>query len=57
LFFKPNILNYKLEPGDTVYVPMKSAKVSVAWAYVRDSFVLVSSILTSALTAKTLLGL
>jgi hypothetical protein len=38
-------------------VPMKSAKVSVAWAYVRDSFVLVSSILTSALTAKTLLGL
>ena len=57
LFFRPNILNYKLEPGDTVYVPMKSAKVSVAWAYVRDSFVLVSSILTSALTAKTLLGL
>ncbi len=57
LWFKPNILNYKLEPGDTVFVPTKSAKVSVAWAYLRDSFMIISSLLTSALTAKTLLGL
>jgi polysaccharide export outer membrane protein len=57
LWFKPNILNYKLQPGDTVFVPTKSAKVSVAWAYLRDSFMIISNLLTSALTAKTLLGL
>jgi protein involved in polysaccharide export with SLBB domain len=57
LFFRPNILNYTLQPGDTVFVPTKSAKVSVAWAYMRDTFVSIGSILTSALTAKTLLGL
>ena len=57
LWFKPNILNYRLNPGDTVFVPTKSAKVSVAWAYLRDSFMIISTVLTSALTAKTLLGL
>jgi len=55
--FKPNILNFKLNPGDTVFVPMKSAKVSLGWAYLRDSLAVISNILTGALTAKTLLGL
>ncbi len=57
LFFRPNILNYRLEPGDTVYVPTKSSKVSMTWAYLSDGFEIVSTILTTALTAKTLLGL
>jgi protein involved in polysaccharide export with SLBB domain len=57
LFFKPNILNFALNPGDTVVVPPKSAKISVAWSYVRDGLTVISSILTGALTAKTLLGL
>jgi len=57
LFFKPNILNYKLEPGDTIYVPTKSSKVSLTWAYLSDALGVVGTVLTSALTAKTLLGL
>lgn len=57
LFFRPSILNYHLEPGDTVYIPAKSAKVSMGLAYLTDGFEAISSILTSALTAKTLLGL
>jgi protein involved in polysaccharide export with SLBB domain len=57
LFFRPNILNYRLEPGDTVYVPTKSSKLSMTWAYLSDAFGIVGSILTTALTAKTLLGL
>ena len=57
LFFKPNILNYTLHPGDTVVVPSKSIKVSVGWSYAKDSFTIIGTILTGALTAKTLLGL
>ena len=57
LFFRPNILNYRLEPGDTVYVPTKSSKLSMTWAYLSDGFEIVGTILTTALTAKTLLGL
>jgi len=57
LFFKPNILNYRLEPGDTVYVTTKSSKVSMTWSYLSDAFEIVGTILTTALTAKTLLGL
>ena len=57
LFFRPNILNYKLTPGDTVVVPSKSVKVSVAWSYVKDGLTVISTILTGALTAKTLLGI
>ena len=57
LFFRPNILNYPLNPGDTVVVPTKSVKVSIGWSYIKDSLTVVTSILTGALTAKTLLGL
>ena len=57
LFFKPNILNYALHPGDTVVVPSKSIKVSIGWSYAKDSFTIIGTILTGALTAKTLLGL
>jgi len=57
LFFRPNILNYKLTPGDTVVVPSKSVKVSMAWSYVKDGLTVISTILTGALTAKTLLGI
>ena len=57
LWFRPNVLRYKLNPGDLVVVPAKTVKIDVAWAYVRDSFMLIGTILTSALTAKTLLGL
>lgn len=57
LFFRPNILNYRLNPGDTVVVPTKSVKVSVGWSYAKDSFAIIGTILTGALTAKTLLGL
>lgn len=57
LWFKPTILNYKLRPGDTVVVPSKAVKVSVAWSYIKDGLSVVSTILTSALTAVTLLGL
>ncbi|MEW6550030.1 MAG: SLBB domain-containing protein, partial [Spirochaetota bacterium] len=57
LWFRPNILNYSLNPGDTVYIPAKATKVSVGWAYAKDSFSLLGTILTGALTTKTLLGL
>jgi protein involved in polysaccharide export with SLBB domain len=57
LWFKPTILNYSLKPGDTVVVPSKAVKVSVAWSYIKDGLSVVSTILTSALTAVTLLGL
>jgi protein involved in polysaccharide export with SLBB domain len=57
LFFRPNILKYRLNPGDTVVVPTKSVKVSVGWSYAKDSFAIIGTILTSALTTKTLLGL
>ena len=57
LFFRPNILNYTLNPGDTVVVPSKSVKVSVGWSYVKDGLSIVATILTGALTTKTLLGL
>ncbi|MHB0896087.1 MAG: SLBB domain-containing protein [Spirochaetales bacterium] len=57
LFFRPNILNYTLTPGDTVVVPSKSVKVSVAWSYVKDGLTVINTILTGALTAKTLLGI
>ncbi|PKL06347.1 MAG: hypothetical protein CVV53_04760 [Spirochaetae bacterium HGW-Spirochaetae-9] len=56
-FFKKNILKYSLNPGDTVVVPARTVKINVGWSYVRDSFAIISSILTAALTAKTLLGL
>jgi protein involved in polysaccharide export with SLBB domain len=57
LWFKPTILKYSLRPGDTVVVPSKAVKVSVAWSYIKDGLSVVSTILTSALTAVTLLGL
>jgi len=57
LFFRPDILKYTLQPGDTVVVPSTSTKVSVAWSYFKDSISSLGTILTSALTAKTLLGL
>jgi protein involved in polysaccharide export with SLBB domain len=57
LWFRPNILNYTLNPGDAVFIPAKSSKVSLAWAYAKDSFSLLGTILTGALTTKTLLGL
>ena len=57
LFFRPNILKYTLNPGDTIIVPAKTVKVSVAWSYIKDSFSVISTILTTALTTKTLLGL
>jgi len=57
LFFKPNVLKYVLGPGDTVVVPTKTTKVNVAWSYFKDSFSIIGTVLTSALTAKTLLGL
>jgi protein involved in polysaccharide export with SLBB domain len=57
LWFRPNILKYRLNPGDTVYIPTKSVRVNVAWSYAKDSFSLLASILTAALTTKTLLGL
>lgn len=57
LFFRPNILNYKLRPGDTVVVPTKSSKLNVAWAYTKDAIIVIGTLLTGALTTKTLLGL
>ncbi len=57
LWFKPTILKYSLRPGDTVVIPSKAVKVSVAWSYIKDGLSVVSTILTSALTAVTLLGL
>ncbi|HWR11835.1 MAG TPA: SLBB domain-containing protein, partial [Rectinemataceae bacterium] len=57
LFFKPSILKYKLNPGDTIIVPAKTVKVSVGWSYLKDTFSVISTILTTALTTKTLLGL
>jgi protein involved in polysaccharide export with SLBB domain len=57
LWFRPTILKYSLQPGDTVVVPSKAVKVSVAWSYIKDGLSVVSTILTSALTAVTLLGL
>jgi len=57
LFFKPNILKYSLNPGDMVVVPAKTLKISMGWSYVKDSFSIIGTLLTSALTTKTLLGL
>jgi len=57
LFFKPNILKYSLNPGDTVVVPAKTLKINVGWSYVKDSFSIIGTLLTIALTTKTLLGL
>jgi protein involved in polysaccharide export with SLBB domain len=57
LWWRPNVLKYELFPGDTVVVPPKSVKVNLAWSYAKDSFSLLTSILTGALTTKTLLGL
>lgn len=55
--FRPNIMKRTLNPGDTVVVPAKTLKLSVAWSYVKDSFSLIGTVLTTALTTKTLLGL
>ena len=57
LFFKPNILNYSLNPGDTVIVPSKLAKISVGWGFTKDIIDSLYKIVYSVASTATLLGL
>jgi hypothetical protein len=56
LFFRPTIMDYTLNPGDTVIVPSRTTKISVGWGYVKDIVDITYKLLMSVLSTKTILG-
>ncbi len=56
LFFRPNILDLTLEPGDAVLVPRETVKVNATWAYIKDSVTIIYQLVTATVSTLKILG-
>jgi polysaccharide export outer membrane protein len=56
LFFRPNILELALEPGDAVLVPRAAVRVNSTWAYIKDSVSIIYQLVTATVSTLKILG-
>ncbi len=57
LFFRPNIMELGLEPGDAVLVPRETIKINSTWAYIKDSVSIIYQLVTATVSTLKILGL